>query len=204
VLAFAAFAAILTVTPGLDTMLVLRTSAVAGRRAGLAALAGIQVGCLTWAAASALGVTAVLAASRLAFDILRVAGVAYLLWLGVRILWHTRSRPSAPAPPVGAEPAGVGRAFRTGLTTNLLNPKIGVFYLSVMPQFLPTGLDPLAGALALGAIHVAEGVLWLGLLIIVVDRARVWFTRPRVKLVLERLCGVAFIGFGLRLAVAPR
>jgi threonine/homoserine/homoserine lactone efflux protein len=206
VLAFAAFAAVLTVTPGLDTMLVLRTSAVAGRRAGLAAVVGIGAGCLIWAAASALGVTAVLAASRLAFEILRIAGVLYLIWLGLRILWQARRPVVASRDPAtataGTPVGGAWPAFRTGLVTNLLNPKIGVFYLSVMPAFLPDGLAPLAGALALGAIHVAEGIVWLGLIVLLVNWARAWLTRPRVKQALDRLCGVAFIGFGVRLAVA--
>ena len=153
--------------------------------------------------ASALGVTAVLAASRLAFEILRIAGVLYLIWLGLRILWQAR-RPAVaeatvtPGTPVG----GAWPAFRTGLVTNLLNPKIGVFYLSVMPAFLPDGLAPLAGALALGAIHVAEGIVWLGLIVLLVNWARAWLTRPRVKQALDRLCGVAFIGFGVRLALS--
>jgi threonine/homoserine/homoserine lactone efflux protein len=106
------------------------------------------------------------------------------------------------APTVGPTALGAWPAFRTGLVTNLLNPKIGVFYLSVMPAFLPSGLDPLVGALALGAIHVAEGIVWLGLIVFLVNSARVWLTRPRVKQVLDRICGVAFIGFGVRLALA--
>jgi RhtB (resistance to homoserine/threonine) family protein len=207
VLAFAAFAAVLTITPGLDTMLVLRTSAVTGRRAGLAAVAGIAVGCLVWAVASALGVAAVLATSRLAFEILRTAGVVYLVWLGVRALWHARGAmapPVAIAQPAGPpRPVGIARAFRTGLTSNLLNPKAGAFYLSVMPQFLPDGLNPLAGALALGAIHVAEGIVWLGLIVFVVNWARAWLTRDRVRRWLERFAGLAFIGFGVGLAVEP-
>jgi threonine/homoserine/homoserine lactone efflux protein len=137
--------------------------------------------------------------------------VLYLTGLGVRILWQARSRrpatpgnpstPATPRGPGGEDRLSAGRAFRTGLTTNLLNPKIGVFYLSVMPAFLPAGLDPLAGALALGAIHVAEGIVWLGLIVLVVNRARAWLTRPRVTRWLERVCGVAFIGFGVRLAL---
>ena len=200
-LAFALFAAVLTVTPGLDTMLVLRTAAVVGRRGGLAAVGGIALGCLVWAVASALGVTAVLAASRLAFEALRIAGVVYLCWLGARALWRARRiGPGAGDEPEGPRELSWPRAFRTGLTTNLVNPKVGVFYLSVMPQFLPGGIDPLAGSLALGAVHVVEGVVWLSLVVVAVSRVRGWLTRPAVRRRLEQLTAVVFIGFGLRLA----
>jgi RhtB (resistance to homoserine/threonine) family protein len=203
--AFAVFAAVLTVTPGLDTMLVLRTAAVVGRRAGLAAVLGILLGCLVWAIASALGVTAILTASRLAFDALRIAGAIYLCWLGARALWLARRRRSAVVEPAPQpeRPVGAWAAFRTGLTTNLLNPKVGVFYLSVMPQFLPAGVDPLAGSMALGAIHVLEGLIWLSLVVLVVGRARGWLTRPAVKRRLEQVTGVVFLGFGVRLALEP-
>ena len=204
--AFAIFAAVLTVTPGLDTMLVLRTAALTGRRAGMAAIAGITLGCLGWAVASALGVTALLTASRLAFDVLRVAGAAYLCWLGGRALW--RARRPVPADPAASRmdvQPGAAAAFRTGLVTNLLNPKVGVFYLSVMPQFLPDA-NPLLGSLALGAVHVVEGVVWLSVIVLAVVRARSWLTRPAVKRRLEQLTGLVFLAFGLRLALeqAPR
>ena len=201
VAAFAIFAAVLAITPGLDTMLVVRTAAATGRVAGLAAVAGIALGCLVWAFASALGVTAVLTASRLAFEVLRIVGVAYLCWLGARALWHAR-RPAADgvvASTVEAQ-SSILPAFRTGLITNLLNPKVGVFYLSVMPQFLPGGLNPLPGSLALGGIHVAEGIVWLSLVVAVVGRARGWLQRPAVRRRLEQLTGVVFLGFGVRLA----
>jgi threonine/homoserine/homoserine lactone efflux protein len=205
VAAFAVFAAVVTLTPGLDTMLVLRTTALASRRAGLCAVAGIAAGCLVWAAASALGVTAILAASRLAFDILRVAGAAYLCWLGVRALVraHQPGMPAANTSTAGSSTveAGLLRAFRTGLTTNLLNPKVGIFYLSVMPAFLPAGVPPLAGSLLLGAVHVAEGILWLGLVVLAVNTMRGWLTRPAVKRRLDQLTGLAFLAFGARLAV---
>jgi threonine/homoserine/homoserine lactone efflux protein len=189
--AFAVFAAVLAVTPGLDTMLVLRTAALGGRRAGLAAVAGIALGCLAWAVASALGVTAVLAASRLAFDVLRWAGVAYLCYLGVRALLRKSTVDSLPS----------GGGIRAGLTTNLLNPKVGVFYLSVMPQFLPAGLPVLAGSLLLGAIHIGLGVVWLSLLVLASHRAAGLLRRPVVRRRLEQLSGVVFLGFGLRLAL---
>ena len=190
-LAFAVFAAVVTITPGADTLLVIRTAAVSGRRAGLAATAGIVLGCLVWAALSAIGVTAVLTASRLAFEVLRAAGVAYLVWLGIAALRGSRGRP------VVARRA----SFRSGITTNLLNPKVGAFYLSVMPAFLPAGVPALAAALGLGAIHAAEGAIWLSGLALAVGRVRTVLTRPRVARTLERISGIVFIGFGVRLAL---
>jgi threonine/homoserine/homoserine lactone efflux protein len=202
--AFALFAGLLAVTPGLDTMLVLRTAARDGRRVGLAAAAGVGLGCLVWAVCGALGVTAVLAASRLAFDGLRAAGVAYLCWLGARALWHARRTPVVPA--TVAQESTVDsnravRALRTGFTTNMLNPKVGVFYLSVMPQFLPAGLSTFTGSMLLGAIHIGEGAVWSTLVVLAVHRVRGWLTRPAVGRWLEGLTGVVFLGFGLRLAL---
>jgi threonine/homoserine/homoserine lactone efflux protein len=197
-LAFALFAAVVTITPGVDTMLVLRASALSGRRAGLGAVAGIVTGCLVWAALSALGVAAVLTASRVAFEILRAAGVVYLLYLGVRALLGSRARRDGG----GAEPVPHSTpGWRTGLTTNLLNPKVGAFYLSVMPAFLPAGLSPLAGGLLLGGVHAVEGAVWLTALVYAVGRARALFERPRVQRTLQRLSGLVFIGFGVRLAL---
>jgi threonine/homoserine/homoserine lactone efflux protein len=117
-------------------------------------------------------------------------------------------QPQSSEPGSGQSRSGQARssapaAFRTGLTTNLLNPKVGVFYLSVMPQFLPASANPLAGSLALGAIHVVEGLVWLSLVVLAVNRARGWLTRPTVKRRLEQLTGLAFLGFGLRLALSP-
>jgi threonine/homoserine/homoserine lactone efflux protein len=197
--AFAVFAAILTLTPGLDTMLVLRITAVSGRAAGFAAVVGVALGCLAWAVASAAGVTAILAASRVAFDILRYAGATYLVWLGVRALRQAR-RP-APAPSVAVSRQGWVRALRTGLTTNILNPKVGVFYLSVMPQFLPGGMSPLTGSLALGAIHIGEGLIWLSIVVLLVNLARTWLTHPTVRQRLEQLTGAALLAFGAKLAL---
>jgi threonine/homoserine/homoserine lactone efflux protein len=172
--------------------------------------------------ASAAGVTAVLATSRVAFEILRAAGVAYLFWLGGRALWQAR-RPDPTPPPAGPSllvpPPAVplpsvpppadpvprwGRALRTGFTTNLLNPKVGVFYVSVMPQFLPASLNPLAGSLALGAIHIGEGFVWLTVVVLAVNLARGWLTRPGVRRRLEQCTGVVFIAFGVRLALDAR
>jgi len=191
-LAFAAFAAVVTVTPGLDTMLVVRTAAVRGRRAAFAAAAGIGLGCLCWALAGALGITALLTASRIGYDVLRWAGAGYLVVLGIRLLtrWSTVD-----------SPVGTG-SFRTGLATNLLNPKIGVFYLAVLPQFLPRGMSPLLAATAMALIHDAEGMLWFTGLILLVGRGARVLTRPAVKRRLDQVTGLVFVGFGVRLAAS--
>ncbi|GAA2586955.1 LysE family translocator [Actinomadura fulvescens] len=196
-LAFAAVAALVTITPGIDTMLVLRTTVTSGRRAGYLAATGIGAGCLVWAVAGALGLTALLAASELAFDIVRVAGACYLFWLGAQALWQARRRTET----VEELPASSGtRAFRTGFVTNLLNPKAGVFYMSLLPQFVPDGASMLWTSLVFGLIHVAECLGWYALLVFAAAAARRRLARPSVRRRIQQITGLAFIGFGLRLA----
>ncbi|MFI0349300.1 LysE family translocator [Actinomadura sp. 9N407] len=192
-LAFAAMAALITVTPGLDTMLVLRTTVTGGRRSGHLAALGITAGCLTWAVASAAGLTALLAASRTAFDVLRVAGACYLLWLGVQAL-RTAGRASE------ADEAAPRSAVRTGLVTNLLNPKIGVFYMSLLPQFVPAEAPVFWTSLLFALIHAVLGLLWFGLVVLAAGAARRALSRPAVMRRVQQITGLAFIAFGLRLA----
>ena len=202
-LAFAAVAAIVTVTPGLDTMLVLRAAVGGGRRAGLLTALGVNLGCLLWATASAVGLTALLAASRYAFDVLRIAGACYLFLLGVRALWGARrSAATAGAAPERELSATGLAALRQGLITNLLNPKVGLFYMSLLPQFLPDGASVLWTSLLFGMIHNIEGMLWFTAVILAAAAARRTLSRPTVKRRLAQLTGIAFIGFGIRLVVS--
>jgi threonine/homoserine/homoserine lactone efflux protein len=177
-------------------VLVLRLTASRGRLAGFAAATGVALGCLCWALASALGITALLTASRFGYDVLRWAGAGYLCFLGIRTLWRAH-RPSTVD---GAEPVRVGTSFRTGLTTNLLNPKVGVFYLAVLPQFLPHGVSPLLASTAMALVHNVEGMLWFAGLIFLVGRGGRILSRPAVKRRLEQVTGLVFVGFGIRLA----
>ncbi|MGH3244567.1 MAG: LysE family translocator [Spirillospora sp.] len=199
-LTFAAVAALVTITPGVDTMLVLRTTVTSGRRTGYLASAGVASGLLCWAAASAAGLTALLAASRVAFDVLRIAGACYLLWLGAQALWKARRKARDTEEAPDASVSGPA-ALRIGLTSNLLNPKVGVFYMSMLPQFIPDGAPTFGTSMLFGVIHVAEVLVWLGLVAVAASAARRLLSRPTVKRRLQQATGVAFIGFGVRLAV---
>jgi threonine/homoserine/homoserine lactone efflux protein len=201
-LAFSAAAALLTVTPGLDTALVLRTAAVEGpKRAALAGL-GIIAGCLVWGAAVALGLAALLDASRLAFTILKWAGAAYLVWLGLNLLLKPRDRFDVDG---SVSSAGGGLAWmRRGFLTNLLNPKVGVFYVSFLPQFLPQGVPAAPFIFLLAALHGLMTVFWFGALIAATQPIAGALRRPAVVRWLDRLTGGVFLAFGLRLALERR
>lgn len=200
-LAFALVAGLLTVTPGLDTALVLRAALGQGRRPAWATAAGICTGLLAWGVAAAAGVSALLAASATAYDVVRVAGAAYMVWLGVGLL---RAAGSArrDSPDAGVPARGAGRAFRRGLLTNLLNPKIGAFYVAVLPQFLPDGVPAAAMGALLAATHVLLSLLWFGLLVLAARRMRRVLSRPRAQRALDAGTGVVLLGFGLRLGLA--
>jgi threonine/homoserine/homoserine lactone efflux protein len=212
---FALVVGLLTLTPGLDTALILRTAALGSRREAYGVVLGIQAGTLTWGTLSSLGVSALLTASHAAYTSLRVAGAAYLLWMGGRMLWGTlrRSVDAGPAADAGAvgEPGrsgllgrrggGLRSGLRRGLTTNLLNPKIGVFYVAVLPQFIPADAPHLAMGELLTCVHVAEGLLWSSVLVAFAGVLRGWLQRPAARRVLDRVTGTVVIAFGLRLAV---
>ncbi|URN01358.1 LysE family translocator [Actinomadura madurae] len=199
VLAFALAAMIVNVMPGLDTFLVLRTSIAQGRRSGLAAALGILTGCGVWGLATAVGLTALLTASQVAYDVVRVCGAAYLVWLGTTALWRARRKESGGAPP---EPAVAGTgfaAFRAGVGTNLLNPKAGVFYMSLVPQFMPHGAPVFGTTVLFTVIDLIELAVWFwlvsGAAAALGDRLR----RPSFRRRMEQVSGVAFIGFAANL-----
>jgi len=196
-IAFIPAAILLTITPGLDTALVLRTAAAEGpRKAALAGL-GIAVGCLIWAALVAVGLGALLAASMLAYTVLRWLGAAYLVWMGVGMLRHPRRAFAVES----AEAGTGGAAFARGALTNLLNPKVGVFYVSFLPQFVPHGVPVAPFILLLGAIHVGLGLIWLACLIAATRPIARLLRRSAVVQTLDRVTGGLFVAFGVGLAV---
>jgi threonine/homoserine/homoserine lactone efflux protein len=201
---FVVLAAALTLTPGLDTALVLRAALTRGRAEAAATAVGIVAGLLVWGAAAAVGVSALLAASRLGYDVLRFAGAAYLCWFGARLLRRAVRPRAGEASPDGATARSVWRAARQGLLTNLLNPKVGVFYVALLPQFVPVGSDPLAVGLLLAAVHGGMSLLWFTLLIALAEGLGRWLRRPRTTRVIDGVTGAVLVGFGVRLALAER
>jgi threonine/homoserine/homoserine lactone efflux protein len=198
---FGVVVALLTITPGVDTALVLRSAAAAGRRRAWGAIAGIGCGTLTWGAFTAVGVSALLAASQVAYTIVRLAGAAYLIYLGLRLLWSAiRGHVGAAAVTTGvADTFGAG--WRQGLFTNLLNPKVGAFYLAILPQFIPVDAPQVTWGLALAAVHVGEGIIWLGMVLLLAHSLRTWLERPRVVRGIDAVVGTVIAGFGIRLAL---
>lgn len=199
-IAFCIAAGLLTIAPGLDTALVLRTAAAEGPRGAALAALGIVLGCLSWGAAVALGLGALLAASQLAFTVLKWAGALYLVWLGANLLLEPRSGfRLEPAEPTSSPSnrSWLGR----GYLTNLLNPKIGVFYVSFLPQFLPAHVPAGPFIFLLAVLHALMGVVWFALLIIATRPIARALKRPSVIRRLDRLTGLVFLGFGVKLAL---
>lgn len=200
--AFALAAGLLTLTPGLDTALVIRTAAAEGPRRATGAAIGIGLGCLVWGAAASFGVGALLTASEVAYAVLKWAGAAYLAWTGIRMILKPRDQ-FEPGE-MKAVDAGPITALRRGLLTNLLNPKVGIFYVSFLPQFMPAGADPARFGLLLTSIHVAEGLLWFAALIAATVPIAGLLRVPVVVRWLDRVTGGVFVAFGLRLALERR
>ncbi|PZS23617.1 MAG: LysE family translocator [Pseudonocardiales bacterium] len=200
VLTFIATATLLIVAPGPDSLLVARNVFRGGRRGGIGTAAGTLTGLSAWSVAAALGLSALLAASRVGYDALRVAGGIYLIWLGVQSL---RSRgtviPQTDSPSEHTIRPGLGRAYLSGVVSNVLNPKIGVFFVAFLPGFIPEGAPIVATAALLGALFVAETGVWLAVLVWLVGRGAGWLSRRGVQRWLERVTGVVLIGFGVRL-----
>ncbi|BAP43239.1 LysE family translocator [Pseudomonas sp. 21LCFQ010] len=199
-IAFTLAATLLTITPGLDTALILRTAAVEGKQQALRAALGINVGCLLWGAAVAFGLGALIAVSELAYNILKYCGAAYLCWLGANMLL----RPRTHIAPAASEGGKQTNWFLKGLLGNLLNPKIGVFYVSFLPQFIPQGEPLVAWTFGLVGIHVVLGLVWSLSLIGATQPLAGVLRKPAVIKWMDRTTGVIFMLFAARLAFSKR
>ncbi|MCP9947753.1 LysE family translocator [Actinomadura madurae] len=215
--AFAGAAVLIAMVPGPSTVVIMRASMRSGRRAGVVTALGNEAGVLAWGVAAAVGLSALLAASRLAYEGLRIAGAVVLVWFGVRALWQSRrgGRPTADtgdivevAGRVDGADAGRGAAgwrwFRLGLVTNFANPKAGVFAVSFLPQFVPEGWPVAAVLIGFSVLWALIDLVWYTAVVWTVAAARRALGRPAVRRRLDRLSGVVLVGLGVRLAAEAR
>jgi threonine/homoserine/homoserine lactone efflux protein len=194
----------LAVLPGPATALFLHRTLRDGRRAGLAAVTGNEIGLFCWVIAGGAGLSVLLEANRLLFDSLHVAGAAVLVYLGLQA-WRASpaagSDPPAPEMRVGRGP---GAAFRASLVSIAANPKAAVFAVSFFPQFLPRTGPALPVILALATIQVLIDTLWCVGIVLLADRARAWLGRGRIRQRIERILGAVLVGLGFELGVQAR
>ncbi|WP_026411195.1 LysE family translocator [Actinomadura oligospora] len=212
--AFLGAAFLIAMVPGPSTVVIVQRAAREGRRAGMATVLGNETGVLAWGLAAALGLSALLVASRVAYDVLRIAGAAVLVWFGLRALWQSRrgaARTTADAdtfPDAASDaasgdvsaPTGVGRCYRQGVVTSFANPKAGVFAVSFLPQFVPDGVSVPLALVALSMLWALVDLAWYTPIVWLAGGAGRVLRRPRVRRVLERVSGMVLLGFGLRLA----
>jgi threonine/homoserine/homoserine lactone efflux protein len=198
-LAFAGISLLLAVTPGPDMAVVTRNALAHGRRGVILTTTGIALALAIWVTATAVGLSAVVRASGELLFLLKLVGAAYLAYLGVRTLIESRRRPAdllAGTPP--AAPAHV--IFRQGFLSALSNPKLGVFFVTFLPQFVAPGQALLPRLFLLGLIFAVIGWTWMNVYGLLVTRIRDFITAPRVRQWMERVTGVVLLGFGVRLA----
>jgi threonine/homoserine/homoserine lactone efflux protein len=193
---------VVTLTPGPATALVVRSALRGGRRSALLTTLGNSVGVLAWGVASALGVSALIAASEIAFLVLKVGGAVVLVWLGVQSFRRTR-RDEKPAKRSGDD-VWSSRAFRDGLVTCLANPKLAIFFVALFPQFLERGHSNLTTGLAMAGLIVALDLVWYSAVALAVTRLRRQFVDGPWQHRLERITGSLMVGLGLRLALESR
>ena len=205
-LGFAIASTLLILAPGPDSLLVMRNTLRGGRRAGWTTASGTISGILVWAVAAALGLSALLRASQAGYDAVRLAGAGYLVWLGIGSLRSSRRRAGRADEDAGPAAAGFRsrHAYLSGLLSNLLNPKIGVFFIAFLPGFIPAGTPAGLFSLALGLWFLVETGAWLGALSWMAASGAGWLRRTAVQRGLERVTGIALIGIGLRLAAEAR
>jgi threonine/homoserine/homoserine lactone efflux protein len=199
---FVVASVVLLLTPGPAVLYIVARSVQQGRAAGLASVLGIHLGTIVHIAAAAVGLSALIVSSALAFAVVKYLGAAYLIWIGLRTLMTREPDAEAPAPP----PARLGRVFRDGFVVNLLNPKTAIFFLAFLPQFV----DPAEGAvhwqiLLLGLTFMGLGILSDGMFALAAGTAGEFLRRSRGFLKVQRwFAGTSFIGLGLVAAFATR
>ena len=203
-LAFLPVAFLLTLAPGPATALVVRSAATGGRRRAAATIVGNEVGVMTWALLSVLGISALVAASEMAFYALKLAGAAVLIWIGIQTLVRLRRGEPARDEHPDHVRRGHRSALRDGVVTSLANPKLAVFFVALFPQFVPDGAAILPATLLMAALLATLDFAWYLSLAFVVSGAKRAYEDSRLAKRIEALTGAVLIGLGIRVALEPR
>lgn len=191
---------ILTITPGLDTTLIIRTATLEGKMKAFQAALGINLGCIVWGVIVACGLGALLMTSDLAFNALKWIGAIYLTWLGLNLLLKPRSQIAS----LNSSAVTRQNWFMKGFWGNLLNPKVGIFYISFLPQFIPQSASPVIWTMSLVMIHVVIGLIWSIFLIAAMQSISAYLKQPKFIRYMDRVTGSIFILFALKLALSKR
>ena len=200
---------LLTLSPGVDTILVMRNAALGGWRLGFVTRLGIYMGLFAHAAVSALGLSVILLGSAGLFTAFKIVGAVYLVYLGVQAL-RSAMKPVGMTFTVADKDGKPPRvlsswgSFRQGLLSNVLNPKPIIFYMAFLPQFIDPSHSALAQSLFMASLHFIIAMVWQTFLALVVHKARVWLARPKVAQALDGFTGVLLVGFGIKLALSQR
>jgi threonine/homoserine/homoserine lactone efflux protein len=198
-LAFTGAAVLIVLLPGPDTLVVVRSILRGGRRQGTLTALGNLTGLTVWVLAAALGLAAMLEASEVGYAVLRIVGAGYLVFIGVQA-WRSRGRVESPEGAEGRRTSVLGTGFRAGVLTNLLNPKVGVFFVTFLPGFVPDGASVFWTSTLFGAIFVVLTALYWVLLLGLAGRVTTWMNTPSIRRRLDAATAAVLVGFGLRLA----
>ena len=190
---------ILTITPGLDTTLIIRTATIEGKAKAFQAALGINLGCIVWGVIVACGLGALLMTSDLAFNALKWMGAIYLTWLGLNLILKPRNQLAGLNDSITTQ-----NWFIKGFLGNLLNPKVGIFYISFLPQFIPQSSSPVIWTMGLVMIHVVIGFIWSIFLISTMQTISGYLKQPKFIKYMDRITGSIFILFALKLAFSKR
>jgi len=204
VLAFTGIAALLTITPGADTMLVIRNVLSRGGKAGVLSTFGICSGLFIHASLSALGLSIILVKSATVFQIVKYVGAMYLIYLGIQSLWGISQIKDDQLSKIENEKGDTDRkkkSFIEGFLTNILNPKVAIFYLAFLPQFIGADDPVFQKSVLLASIHAVEGIIWLSFISLFLNRIKAIIRRPKVRKIIEGISGTVLIGFGIKLSM---
>lgn len=197
-LQFALLVGVLTMLPGIDTAQVLRSSIKGGPKLGYTTLFGIMLGVWAWGVATAIGLSAILLASSQVYTAIRYVGAFYLFYLGVKMIWAAKSAHGLEIGTVQNSESAL-KTMSRALMITITNPKNGAFYIAVLPQFIPHGMNPFIAGLILSTIHNGLGLIWFSGIISLTRFAKDFFAKPKVTQIMEILSGTVLLGFGARM-----